>query len=774
MALIKSQILGTKQEFAQSFTMFISIRKKYLHVGSLVLLLLVTMWIIASALTKSFNSLDIISLSTWSTRPTSKFMEKDSPFNIKVSKLFEERKKHDLEDKYWQAGFKIHPDQTQLSIPDYFLEPDANRIDIQPFDPRFTVGMYYNYIKRNSHNKQPIEVPFHWADWTDMSALLPYILETDETKRLCATLDYREFEKKKEKPGEEKERKALDPASFCKNEKDLPKDHKDGNRLRPGFNVMGYYGTMDEQGVIVAGKSHLYSGAESPSAVIFLTSDGSYTVIPGKKEKLLHNGIVEEYMTHSETKSLNAIKEFQQLKKEMPPDLALVLNDYMINLKHEDFIIDGKKIIKELETRSTPLSARENNYLNSLRYSIQVEDDPPKYFKEAKIFNSLMGDHYDYRFFNGINLGYDDKAAKLHRMTRVWLSFCRKQGITTWLAHGSLLSWYWNGIAFPWDDDIDVQMPIMDLHKLSMNFNQSIIVEDSEDGFGRYFLDCATFITLRKHTNGNNNIDARFIDVDSGFYIDITGLALSDDSAPSRYEHLIPEGYNSEKYTHKEINDKIKVYNCRNKHFTSLAELTPLIKTFAEGEVAYVPKSYSSILTTEYNTKGMLERFFRNRFFVPQLRMWIDQSDLLFFLRHRQDWITYFNTSEVILEKKKTKTLGQLTKLELEQLLNLKEQDLLELLTNDDILLGYYATRDMTSIHENEIMRLLFGKSTENIVSSVPDSQPLKFEPFLYRMRHDYDTFEKRVGEVRSLYDAYLKTLKERSAKAPELKKPTP
>lgn len=686
-------------------------------------------------------------------------MDKESSFNVKVTKLFEERKKADMEDKYWQIGTNILPEQTELTIPAYFQKLDLDRIDLQPFDPRFTIGIYYNYLRRKGHSEQPVEAPFHWADWTDMNALVPYFFEKDETKRKCSTLDYRGYEILRDKPedeGKEKKRKALDPAFFCKQDSELPEDYYDGNRLRTGFNVMNYFGSMNEHGVIVAGKSYLYGAAKSPSAVIFLTDEGSYTMIPTKKEKLLHNGLVEEYMKVEQTDKLNTIKEFSKLKKEVRPNMDSVVSDYVINLKHEDFIFDGPLIVKSLQTRDIPLNSREENYLESLKYSIAVENDPPKYFKEAKVVGTLLGDHYDYRFFNGFNLGYDDKSAKLHRLTRVWLSFCRKQGITTWLAHGSLLSWYWNGITFPWDDDIDVQMPIMDLHKLSLNFNQSLIVEDSADGFGRFFLDCATFISLRMHTNGNNNIDARFIDIDSGYYIDITGLALTNQSSPDRYDHFIPDDMSKEKNSKIQINDKIKVYNCRNNHFSSLSELSPLVKTFAEGEVAYIPKSYSSILTTEYRSKGMLEKFFRNRFFVPQLRLWVSQDDLRFFLRHRQEWITYFNNSDADLEKKKIKTEGNLTKLELEKLLNLTERDLLDLLANDEILLEYYSTREMTSIHENEIMRLLFGKSTQGIISTVPDFLPLRFDPFLYRLRHDYDTFEKRVEETGQLYQKFL------------------
>ena len=33
--------------------------------------------------------------------------------------------------------------------------------------------------------------------------------------------------------------------------------------------------------------------------------------------------------------------------------------------------------------------------------------------------------------------------------------------------HGPLLSWYWNGLLFPYDNDIDIQMPIDELVNLA-------------------------------------------------------------------------------------------------------------------------------------------------------------------------------------------------------------------------------------------------------------------------------------------------------------------
>lgn len=732
--------------------MFFTIRKKYLQVGTVALLLLiVSMWTLASStrLSAMSNNLDALSLSIWS-HSTSKYTDRKSAFNKKVTKLFEWRKQYDKQGKFSRADTTITPDQTQLIIPEYYKEPDHNRTDVQPFDPRFTLGMYYNYIRRNSKKQKSIEAPFHWADWVDLSILNSHFFETDQNKRQCLILDNRVYENERAKP-DVKERHALDPALFCVADKDLPEDFDDGNRLRMGFNVMKYFGQMEEKKVHMAGKAYLYAAAPLPASVVFLTQDGSYTVIPTKRQKLLHNGLVEDFMSESKSNELNTLKEFNRLKKQVPVSSGVNVDNYEIALKHEDFTFDAKLILKDLEERKATLNFRESSYLESLKYSIAVEKNPPKYFSEAKIIGHAMGDHYDWRFFNGLH--HDDKVATLHRMVRVWLSFCRKHDITTWLAHGSLLAWYWNGIAFPWDDDIDVQVPIMSLHKLSMNFNQSLIVEDASYGFGRYFLDCGTFISLRTHGNGNNNIDARFIDIDTGFYIDITGLALTDEGSPKRYDSLLPRDFRKT-HTPGEVNKMLQVYNCRNKHFSSFDELSPLVKSYVEGEVAYIPRRYSSILTAEYLKKSLVEKCFKNRFFVPQLRLWVHENDLRFFLRHREEWNSFYQVNAT--DVKKPHTDGGLAFLELEQILRFEDQDLLDLLAYDELLIDYVATRDLTSVHENEIMRHLFGKSTKSIIDGAPHFKPLKFEPFLEKLNQTLETFEMKVAKTQEMYRKYM------------------
>ena len=66
----------------------------------------------------------------------------------------------------------------------------------------------------------------------------------------------------------------------------------------------------------------------------------------------------------------------------------------------------------------------------------------PKYFHEPG--GSELANHYDSRYEHGI-LSYEDKQDTQVHMMRAYLDFFRKNRMETWLAHGTLLGWWWNG-----------------------------------------------------------------------------------------------------------------------------------------------------------------------------------------------------------------------------------------------------------------------------------------------------------------------------------------
>jgi hypothetical protein len=52
--------------------------------------------------------------------------------------------------------------------------------------------------------------------------------------------------------------------------------------------------------------------------------------------------------------------------------------------------------------------------------------------------------HYDARFFTTVVSDEERKQTQLH-MIRAYLDFFREKGLDTWIAHGTLLGWWWNG-----------------------------------------------------------------------------------------------------------------------------------------------------------------------------------------------------------------------------------------------------------------------------------------------------------------------------------------
>jgi hypothetical protein len=57
--------------------------------------------------------------------------------------------------------------------------------------------------------------------------------------------------------------------------------------------------------------------------------------------------------------------------------------------------------------------------------------------------DDILG-HYDSRYFKGVQ-SYESRTDTLHHMIRAYLLWFRDNGLETWIAHGTLLGWWWNG-----------------------------------------------------------------------------------------------------------------------------------------------------------------------------------------------------------------------------------------------------------------------------------------------------------------------------------------
>ena len=99
-------------------------------------------------------------------------------------------------------------------------------------------------------------------------------------------------------------------------------------------------------------------------------------------------------------------------------------------------ILIPRSIVEE-ESQSKPRRKKKPIMLDSV-----VDDGWPKYFHEPG--GSDLANHYDSRYEHGI-LSYEAKQDTQVHMMRAYLDFFRKNEMETWLAHGTLLGWWWNG-----------------------------------------------------------------------------------------------------------------------------------------------------------------------------------------------------------------------------------------------------------------------------------------------------------------------------------------
>ena len=212
--------------------------------------------------------------------------------------------------------------------------------------------------------------------------------------------------------------------------------------------------------------------------------------------------------------------------------------------------------------------------------------------------------HYDARYYKGV-VTPEERAETLRHMIRAYLHFFHERGLETWIAHGTLLGWWWNGKVrsiqqlcssmllpyktnnavqmLPWDWDIDTQVAGETLEYLAKNFNHTIIPYSLMGASSReYLLDVNPMQWERDRGDGMNVIDARWIDTRNGLFIDITGLSETQpEAAPG-------------------------IWSCKNYHHYRTKDLYPMRESTFEGMPAKIPYAYDKILLEEYHQKALV------------------------------------------------------------------------------------------------------------------------------------------------------------------------
>lgn len=121
------------------------------------------------------------------------------------------------------------------------------------------------------------------------------------------------------------------------------------------------------------------------------------------------------------------------------------------------------------------------------------------------------------------------------------------------------------------------------LNRTTYTYDSSVAPDTSDTVVVReYLLDVNPYAWERTRGDGMNIIDARWIDIRNGLYIDITGLSETHpDSAPG-------------------------VWSCKNDHKYRTRDLYPMRESVYEGVPAKVPYAYDKILLEEYHEKALV------------------------------------------------------------------------------------------------------------------------------------------------------------------------
>ncbi|KAM0714532.1 hypothetical protein Q7P37_009828 [Cladosporium fusiforme] len=221
-----------------------------------------------------------------------------------------------------------------------------------------------------------------------------------------------------------------------------------------------------------------------------------------------------------------------------------------------------------------------------------------KYFRE-----SYIDSHYDARFGHE-KLQYYSQRSHLSALIRAYLSTMADIGVETWLMHGSLLGWYWNRKIMPWDSDLDVQMSEKSMQHLADYYNMTIHhfqlpgLHDSRD----YMLEVNPHWVNASTDDVENKIDARWLDMTTGLYVDITVL---------RWDR---EG---------QLRGKQGAVMCKDKHQYTHKDIFPLRYSVFEGMPASIPFAFANVLVEEYGAMSLSNPMHANHRFDASLQEWL-------------------------------------------------------------------------------------------------------------------------------------------------------
>ncbi|EOD50336.1 putative mannosylphosphorylation protein [Neofusicoccum parvum UCRNP2] len=254
-------------------------------------------------------------------------------------------------------------------------------------------------------------------------------------------------------------------------------------------------------------------------------------------------------------------------------------------------------------TRDPAIRRRDADFLsvktkNKQDHSGKGGDPVEKYFHE-----STFHPHYDGRFAE-TTLPYDDRLSNLTALVQTYLSTMHDIGAETWIMHGSLLGWWWNRKIMPWDTDIDVQMSEQSMHYLASYYNMTVhhFNIPGTDLSRDYMIEVNPHYVNGSTDDWLNVIDARWIDTETGLFIDITTVRHDKE---------------------KEENGNPGWMYCKDKHHFKYDDIFPLRDSTFENMPVKIPYAYTALLQEEYGARSLTNTRYEGHRFDQQTMEWI-------------------------------------------------------------------------------------------------------------------------------------------------------
>ena len=462
------------------------------------------------------------------------------------------------------------------------------------FNPRTITHGLFTYIQSKSTLSIPEDalhtasllangsgINFHWDDWVDLSPGNSYL---------------------------DRARKAH-PDGVC--DPGLSKFAQ----VNPYF--MESYNTKVNRGM-----ANLYCVKDIPKRVLVSTDTGYFEVpVAGKKR------LGQESFTSAVTKKalVDLIYSTPQLDPQHKEAADVKFIRYapsqkFVNISPQDFVFDLDNEILSLKEALAAKSilAEDKEHLKFLEASNSIVDLADRFFKYPWIYTDVVAGrshHTSFPFFRRY-ISSKERQSVIQHMVRAWFKFSETSGVNTWVNYGSLLGWVYNGVNLPWDTDVDIQIPIKQLDQLSKRFNNTLITENPKDGNAKYLFEVSP--TYTRQGNGRNFIDARFIEVNTGLYIDISVLAHTNDQPP---ESLMTSMNKDERL------QSIPVH-CKNWNWHLLDEILPIRHTFFEDSSVYIPHNILSILLRKYGLDSFTTKLlFNGHHYDQNLLLWIPDKE---------------------------------------------------------------------------------------------------------------------------------------------------